>query len=246
MQAAGRCARATRSYFGCMLFPRHFDDPYSPLGRLSLRRPRRWAVPEIEREYATEPEVASAVGSEPRRVPVRAPGDPESLGVPPPVDAAPPSPPEPDTAAADAAAGDDARDAAQRLHDAARDLEAARRRVERDAQRTKEEMQAQLVAKLLPLLDNLDRAVAANSDQNALREGVGLMRAQLEQILADYGVERIDSVGQRFDPTLHEALDVVPVDVQSEDGTVVRQWDAGYRFAGRVLRAAKVAVGRLR
>jgi len=230
-----------------MLFPRHVDDPHSPLGRLPLRRLRRWAVaPETEQGYAPEPEVAAAVGSEPRRVPVRAAGDPESLGVRPSVDAAPPCPPEPETAAADTVAGDNARDAEQRLHDAARDLEAARRRVERDAQRTKEETQAELVAKLLPLLDSLDRAVAADPDQNALREGVVLVRAQLEQILGDYGVERIYSIGERFDPTLHEALDVVPVDVPSENGTVVRQWDAGYRFAGRVLRPAKVTVGKLR
>jgi molecular chaperone GrpE len=144
------------------------------------------------------------------------------------------------------AASNDPRDAEQRLHDAARELEAARRRVERDAQRAKEEVQAQLVTRLLPLLDSLDRAIAADSRQTALGEGVGLVRAQLEQVLADYGVERIESVGLRFDPAVHEAVDVVPVDMESEDGTVVRQWDAGYRFGGRVLRAPKVTVGKVR
>jgi len=231
-----------------MLVPGYFTRPYSPLGRPAVHRPRRGAVaPAVGTRPGPDPEVAAGHSPQTRRVPVRAEGEPESLASRPPVDTVLPTSVEPDEPPAALTAPEDGQhDAEQRLHDAARELEAARWRVERDARRAKEETQAQLVAKLLPLVDSLDRAVAAEPEQNALSEGIVLVRAQLEQILAEYGLERIESVGQPFDPTLHEAVDVVRVDRESEDGTVVREWDAGYRFGGRVLRAAKVTVGKLR
>jgi molecular chaperone GrpE len=133
----------------------------------------------------------------------------------------------------------------QRLREAVGELEAAKRRVERDAQRVQNETRAQLVARLFPVLDSLDRSVAAGSRDTALLEGVKLVRAQLEQALSEYGLERIESVGQPFDPAQHEAVDVVRVDTPSKHGMVVEQWEAGYRFGDRVLRAAKVRVGKL-
>jgi molecular chaperone GrpE len=134
----------------------------------------------------------------------------------------------------------------QRLREALGELEAAKRRVQRDAQRVYDETRAQLVARLFPVLDSLDRSVAAGSRDAALLEGVKLVRAQLEQALSDYGLERIESVGRPFDPAQHEAVDVVWVDAPSEHGMVVEEWEAGYRFGERVLRAARVRVGKLR
>ena len=75
-------------------------------------------------------------------------------------------------------------------------------------------------------------------------EGVRLVREQLAQVLSDFGVERIDAVGQSFDPKEHEAVDIVAVDTPSEHRRVVEQWEAGYRYAGRVLRPARVRVGK--
>jgi len=133
----------------------------------------------------------------------------------------------------------------QRFREALHELEAAKRRVERDAQRVKEETQAQLIGKLFPVLDSLDRSIQTGSQATAHLEGVKLVRTQLEQTLTEYGLERIRSVGQRFDPEQHEAVDVVRVEISAEHGRVVEEWAAGYRLGNRVLRAAKVRVGKL-
>ncbi|MEO8699575.1 MAG: nucleotide exchange factor GrpE [Kofleriaceae bacterium] len=131
---------------------------------------------------------------------------------------------------------------------ALRDLEAARGRVERDAARVEDETRCQLVARLLPVLDNLDRtihAAAAAGNPAALVEGVELVRAQLDGVLASYGVERIDATRSHFDPRLHEAVGVVAVGDPAWHSRVIEQVEPGYRFGDRLLRPAKVVVGRL-
>ncbi|RLB57447.1 MAG: nucleotide exchange factor GrpE [Deltaproteobacteria bacterium] len=132
----------------------------------------------------------------------------------------------------------------QQLHDALRELTEAKKRVERDAQRVKDETRQALIADLLPVLDNLDRSLEVEAKEGALYEGVKLVRGQLEQVLLGYGLERSESVGQAFDPSLHEAVAVVAAETASQDGVVQAEWQAGYRFGDKVLRAAKVSVGR--
>ena len=121
-----------------------------------------------------------------------------------------------------------------------------RQRLIRDAERAQDQTRAELVAKLLPVLDNLDRCIAAGGTDPALLDGVALVRSQLMRVLSEYGVERIESQGQPFDPTEHEAVDVVHVWAPAEHNVIVEEWEAGYSFRGRVLRAAKVRVGVLR
>ena len=131
---------------------------------------------------------------------------------------------------------------------ALRDLEAAKARVERDAQRAADELRGKLVLDLIPVLDNLDRTIAAataQGDAPAVVDGVRLVRAQMEQLLARYGVERIDAKHQPFDPALHDAISVVPVSHPAAHGVVIDQIEPGYRFGDRLLRPAKVVVGRL-
>ncbi|MBW2457007.1 MAG: nucleotide exchange factor GrpE [Deltaproteobacteria bacterium] len=125
------------------------------------------------------------------------------------------------------------------------DLTAAKERVKRDAQRVKDETREALIGDLLPVLDNLDRSLQVEAADDALLEGVKLVRAQLEQVLLGYGLERIESVGGSFDPALHEAVAVVEVDSEGRHGMVQAEWQAGYRFGDKVLRAAKVSVGKL-
>lgn len=134
------------------------------------------------------------------------------------------------------------------LKTALRDLEAAESRVERNAQRVYDETRSKLVTDLLPVLDNLDRTLraadhaAVGPSDRGLVTGVEMVKQQLEQVLARYGAERIDAVGERFDPALHHAVAMIPVEPERR-GTVVEQAQAGYRFAGRVLRPAMVVVG---
>jgi molecular chaperone GrpE (heat shock protein) len=134
-----------------------------------------------------------------------------------------------------------------RMRRALRDLEAAKARVERDAQRAADEMREKLVVDLLPVLDNLDRTIGAAEqagESRAMLDGVRLVRSQFANVLRKFGVERIDAKGSRFDPRIHDAISVVPVSHPSVNDTIVDQLQAGYRFGDRLLRPAKVIVGR--
>lgn len=131
------------------------------------------------------------------------------------------------------------------LRKALKDLEDAEARVQRNAERIYDETRSKLVSELLPIVDNLDRSIAASTSSTdaSLVEGVRMVRMQLDQVLSRYGAERIDAVGEAFDPALHHAIAIVQVE-PARDGRVVEQVEAGYRYAGKVLRAAKVVVGR--
>lgn len=131
---------------------------------------------------------------------------------------------------------------------ALRNLEATEARLERNARREAEETRGKLVQELLPVLDNLDRTIrAAHNGRNdpAMLEGIRMVRQQLEGVLRGYGVERIEALGERFDPAVHEAIGAVSVGDPQRHGVVVHQAEPGYRFVGRLLRPAKVSVGRL-
>jgi molecular chaperone GrpE (heat shock protein) len=94
----------------------------------------------------------------------------------------------------------------------------------------------------LPVLDNLDRAISLGTPAEA--EGMRLIRSQLMRVLEGYGLERFGAVGERFDPRVHEAMDVAEVEDPAHHGTVVAEWQPGYRVGERVVRPARVQVGR--
>ena len=100
---------------------------------------------------------------------------------------------------------------------------------------------------LLPVLDNLNLAVAASETDPSvdhLREGVKGTARSFEQALVSVGVEPIVSVGAKFDPELHEAVDMVPVESEEDDGKIVTEYSRGYKFGERLLRPARVQVGK--
>jgi molecular chaperone GrpE len=124
---------------------------------------------------------------------------------------------------------------------AAADLENYKRR----AQREKEEVQRfgteRLLKDLLPVVDNLDRALAAAPEGDAVAGGVRMVRKLFEDALAKHGVEVFSAVGQPFDPRLHEAL--AQLDVPgATPGAVVAEHARGFLLHGRLLRPAMVAV----
>lgn len=145
---------------------------------------------------------------------------------------------------APAVAEGDERGAALR---ALRSLEAAQERAQKQVKREADEAKGKLVMELLPVLDNLDRTIAAAREHGgdpAMLEGVRMVRAQLEGVLIKYGVEKVDAQGQKFDPSLHEAVGVQPVNDPRANGMVAQQYEAGYAYAGRLLRPAKVMVAK--
>jgi molecular chaperone GrpE len=130
---------------------------------------------------------------------------------------------------------------------ALRSLEATQERVVKNAKRETEEAKGKLVMELLPVLDNLDRTIAASKQHGgdpALLEGVRMVRTQLESVLQRYGVEKVDAAGQKFDPAIHEAIGVHPVADPRANGFVVQQYEPGFAFNGKLLRPAKVLVGK--
>jgi molecular chaperone GrpE len=120
------------------------------------------------------------------------------------------------------------------------DFENYRKRAAKDAATAGERAKAGLVRELLPVLDNLERALATVSDNgdSPVAEGVRLVHADLVGVLERSGVQSFDPVGEPFDPTLHEALSTRPADGDIHPGVVVK----GYRLNDTVLRPARVIV----
>jgi molecular chaperone GrpE len=99
---------------------------------------------------------------------------------------------------------------------------------------------------LLPVLDNLNRAIEASEKDPSLdhlRDGVKGTARSFEQALMSVGVEAIPAVGEVFNPELHEAVDMAPVEAEN-DGRVTAEYSRGYKFGDRLLRAARVQVGK--
>jgi molecular chaperone GrpE len=130
-------------------------------------------------------------------------------------------------------------DALQRLK---ADFDNYRKRSERDRGALAATTTRELVADLLPVMDNLERAVAAlPPDDAGLAAGVDMVRAQLAGVLTGRGVAEIEALGAPFDPQVHEAVLSQPSE-EHEAGTVMAVVQKGYRQADAVLRPARVVV----
>jgi molecular chaperone GrpE len=120
------------------------------------------------------------------------------------------------------------------------EFENSRKRQERERSRLLETASERLVVELLPVLDNLDRALEAEGD---IREGVRATREQLADALGKEGLLPVASDGQPFDPNVHEAVMGQPSD-EHEEGTILQTFQRGYLLNGKPIRAAKVVVAR--
>jgi molecular chaperone GrpE len=126
--------------------------------------------------------------------------------------------------------------------------DAFRERLSRDLERRVDLARAELMRRLIPVLDDLDRALAAarvSSGSGSLLAGVSLVRDRLRQTLAAEGVEEVETRGLAFDPTVAEAVATVEVKDPGQDGVVLEEMEKGYRLRGTLLRPARVQVGRL-
>jgi molecular chaperone GrpE len=122
------------------------------------------------------------------------------------------------------------------------DFENYRKRAAKEAAAAGERARSGLVRELLPVVDNLERALAsAVEGEQHLAEGVRLVHSELIAVLERNGVHQFDPVGERFDPTEHEALSTRGQD-GAEPGVVLDVVEKGYRTNGTVLRPARVVV----
>jgi molecular chaperone GrpE len=122
------------------------------------------------------------------------------------------------------------------------DFENYRKRAAREAAASGERAKSGLVRELLPVVDNLERALASAQDgEQHLAEGVRLVHSALIAVLERNGVEQFDPRGDRFDPGEHEALSMRQQD-GAESGVVLDVVEKGYRSNGSILRPARVVV----
>ena len=120
------------------------------------------------------------------------------------------------------------------------EFENTRKRQERERERILHTAAEKLVKELLPVVDNLDRALEVEGD---IREGVRSIRDQLVNVLNEEGLSPVASDGETFDPNVHEAVMGQPSE-EHEDGTVIQTFERGYLLNGKPIRPAKVVVAR--
>ena len=136
-----------------------------------------------------------------------------------------------------------AKDAALRAHAEAQN---ARRRAEQDVEKARKFALERFTSDLLPVVDNLERALAAAAEApeaNAIAEGVDLTLRSLTDVLNKNGIELVDPTGEPFDPQFHQAMTMVP-NPDMEPNTVMDVMQKGYTLNGRLLRPAMVVVSK--
>lgn len=139
------------------------------------------------------------------------------------------------------------RDYAAKYKGAQKDFEETRVRVRREVTKDVEREKRSVLASFLDVVDNLERALEAGQTESAdgaLLTGVEMVYKQSLVVLSSYGVNQIESAGQLFDPTLHDAVTAVPVENSAQENMVLTVIKPGYRIGNDILRPASVTVGR--
>jgi molecular chaperone GrpE len=159
--------------------------------------------------------------------------------------------PEAKTLAADSAVADaeiarlaaDLQELRQTLLRRQADFDNYRKRIEKERAEDSKRYTARVIEALIPVVDGFEQALAAHreAEYENYRKGFELIYKQLLDNLAKLGVERVEPLGQHFDPHLHQAVERTETD-RAEDGTILQVYQPGYVFHGRVLRPAMVRV----
>jgi len=136
----------------------------------------------------------------------------------------------------------------ERLLRTTADFDNFKKRAAREKQEAIKFANESLLQKLVPVLDNLDMALAAAQAASpeagqSLQSGVNMIAQQLKAVLAEAGLEEVDATGKPFDPNLHEALSQQET-ADAPEGQVVQQLRKGYRLRERLLRPASVVVAK--
>ena len=127
-----------------------------------------------------------------------------------------------------------------------RETDETRQRLNRSAAERADAEKAKFISMLLPVMDDLNRALKAASEdapRDAILAGIRSIASGFQAALTNAGVEAIESIGEPFDPELHEAVDT-GVTGGDMDGKVIEEYSRGFRMGDRLLRPARVKVGR--
>ena len=126
------------------------------------------------------------------------------------------------------------------------DFDNFRKRSRREVGDATERGREEILKELLPVFDNLERAAdhaKGATEMSALTDGIDLVIKQFVDTLAKIGVEKLESRGQSFDPSVHEAIQQLET-ADMPPGTVVHQVQAGYKMGGRLVRPCMVVVAK--
>ena len=132
---------------------------------------------------------------------------------------------------------------AQRLQ---ADFSNYRRRIEEEHSQLQPRAQAEVIERLLPVIDNFARAaehVPSELIDHEWVKGIEGIEQQFMGVLSELGIERIPAVGEQFDPTVHEAI-VEGRESRKEDGMITEEFESGWRAGDRIIRPAKVKVNK--
>ena len=124
------------------------------------------------------------------------------------------------------------------------EFENAKRRMEKDRIDSMKYANDSFVLDFLPIADNLEKAeryIKEAKDFKAVQDGVNMIHLQIQKFLKDIGVERIKTVGEKFDPHMHDPLETEDAK-ENEEGVISAELQAGYKVNGRLLRPASVRV----
>ena len=127
-----------------------------------------------------------------------------------------------------------------------RETDETRQRLNRAADERAAVEKANFISALLPVLDDLNRAIEAvseNTTRATMLEGIRSIATSFQSALTSAGVEPLAAVGEEFNPELHEAVDTAETDGDM-DGRVIQEYSRGFRMGERLLRPARVKVGR--
>ena len=116
-------------------------------------------------------------------------------------------------------------------------------RIQRDREMEYASMKGDIIKKVLPVLDDMERALANRPEGDSWANGMELITRKFQTILEAEGLKRIEAVGQPFDPNFHEAISSEPND-EVESGHVIEVVQNGYMLGERVIRPAMVRVAR--
>ena len=130
-----------------------------------------------------------------------------------------------------------------RLLRTAAEFDNYRKRMDRDRRELAEYTAGEVMTELLPIIDNLERALQAASQDDPLRKGVELIHRQMLDILRKRGVKPIEALGADFDPNFHQAV-IHEASAEHREGEVMEELQRGYVVGDRLLRPAMVKVAK--
>ena len=123
------------------------------------------------------------------------------------------------------------------------EFENYKKRTEKEKQNTKLYAKADVLEMLLPVIDSMENAISIETEDENLKQGIGLMFEQIKIFLEKNGVEEIGKVGEEFNPELHDAISIQEVE-NANSGEIISVFRKGYKIKDRIIRHAMVIVAK--